>query len=59
MSGKSILERAFELAREHHCRSLDDIRRKLVAESYSNVDAHLDGKMIKKQLREAMRQQDA
>jgi hypothetical protein len=59
MSGKSIVERAFELARERQCRSLDDIRRKLVAERYSNVDAHLDGKMIKKQLREQMRQQDA
>ena len=53
MTNKTILERAFELARAG--KSVDDIRRQLSAEQYSNVEAHLAGGMIKKQLRNAMR----
>ncbi|MBC9033711.1 hypothetical protein IAG41_15050 [Sphingomonas sp. JC676] len=51
MIEKTILERAFELARNGDCQCLDDIRRRLSAERYSHVDDHLAGKMIQKQLR--------
>src|SRR5437868_12089559 len=34
-----ILERAFELAKAGDCASIDDIRRRLKAEKYSQVDA--------------------
>ena len=46
----NVVERAFELAREGRCRSVDDIRRKLKAEQFENVDGHLSGGTIKRQL---------
>lgn len=45
------VQRAFELARGGSCRSLDDIRRRLSREDCLNVDAHLAGKAIRKQLK--------
>jgi len=45
-----ILERAFELARSGDCSSIDDIRRRLKAEQYSQVDAHLSGATVRRQL---------
>lgn len=57
MTTISILERAFELSRNGRCRNLDDLRRQLVAERYSNVDQHLAGSTIKKQLRSLMQGQ--
>jgi len=45
-----ILERAFELARSGDCNSIDDIRRRLKAEQYSQVDAHLSGATVRRQL---------
>lgn len=48
---KSTLERAFELAREGRCHSLDDIRKTLSRENYDNVQAHLAGPAIAKQMR--------
>jgi hypothetical protein len=50
MSGGTI-ERAFELALDGSCRSLDDIRRRLAREQYAHVDAHLAGTTIRKQLK--------
>ena len=41
------VERAFELAPD--CRSIDEIRRKLKKEGYSNVDEHLHG-VLRKEL---------
>ena len=51
MSEKNLIERAFELASEGNCRSVDDIRRKLTAERFGNVEAHLGGTTIRKQLK--------
>ena len=45
-----ILERAFELAKAGDCTSIDDIRRRLKAEKYSQVDAHLAGATVRRQL---------
>ncbi|QDZ08733.1 hypothetical protein FPZ24_15700 [Sphingomonas panacisoli] len=46
----STVERAYELARSGTCRSVDDIRRKLTAERYESVQAHLSGASIKRDL---------
>jgi hypothetical protein len=45
MQTQNIIERAFLLARE--VGNIDDIRRTLRQEGYSNVDAHLAGASIK------------
>ena len=50
MNGPSTLERAFTLARSGECATLNDIRAKLKAESHDQVDAHLAGPSIKRQL---------
>ena len=44
-----IIERAFQLAPEST--SVDDIRKTLRQEGYSNVDAHLAGASIKAELK--------
>ena len=49
MPTQNIIERAFQLARESG--NLDDIRRILRKEGYSNVDAHLAGASIKADLK--------
>jgi hypothetical protein len=56
LSTDNIIERAFELAREGQCRTLDDIRRALSRERFANVNAHLAGLGIRNQLRKLMRQ---
>jgi hypothetical protein len=48
MDGPHIIERAFQLARAS--KSIDDIRRTLRDEGYSNVDAHLAGASIRQDL---------
>lgn len=50
-SEKSTLERAFELAREGRCHSIADIRRALTRENYNNVQAHLTGPTIARQMK--------
>lgn len=51
MQSPSTLERAFALARSGTCSSLDEIRRTLKRERYDQVEAHLAGSSIGKQLR--------
>lgn len=51
-----ILERAFELAKAGDCASIDDIRRRLKAEQYSQVDAHLAGATVRRQLLDLCRE---
>ena len=50
------LERAFELARTGECTSVDDIRKRLKAEQYSQVDAHLAGASVRRQLLDLCRE---
>ena len=52
----NILERAFELARTGECGSIDDIRRRLKTERYSQVDAHLSGATLRRQLLDLCRE---
>lgn len=50
----STVQRAFELAASGTCQSLDDVRRKLTAERYPNILAHLEGRSIRLQLKQLM-----
>jgi hypothetical protein len=50
------IERAFELAQSGHCATVDDIRRNLKGEGFAQVDAHLAGATVRKQLLELCRQ---
>jgi hypothetical protein len=52
MTALSTIERAFALARSGTCANLHEIRLKLRAERYDQVDAHLAGSAISRQLRE-------
>ena len=45
---KGIIERALELAPE--CASVSDVMRKLKAEGYTQIDAHLSGRLIRQQI---------
>lgn len=49
MQTQNIIERAFQLA--HDSSSIDEIRKVLRQEGYSNVDAHLGGASIKAELK--------
>ena len=49
MQTENIIERAFQLARESS--SVEEIRKTLRREGYSNVDAHLGGASIKADLK--------
>ena len=55
MNQRNIFERAFELARDGHHQSMDDIRRKLKAEKFDAVDGHMAGPTIAKQLKAAIK----
>lgn len=47
--------RAFELAREGTCQTIEDIRRQLEREKYEAIGAHLTGLSIRRQLSEIMK----
>jgi hypothetical protein len=51
----STVERAYALARNGPCTSLDDIRRQLERERYPSVNAHLSGPSIRRDLRQICR----
>lgn len=49
----STVERAFELARNGSCRTIEEIARRLKQEQFESVDTHLGGASIRKELRQA------
>ena len=49
------IERAFQLAPE--CSTIDDIRFKLKREGYSEVDNHLQGSSIQRDLKRMLKRQ--
>ena len=49
MQTPNIIERAFQLARDSS--SVEEVRKALRQEGYSNVDAHLGGASIKADLK--------
>jgi hypothetical protein len=46
----SVIERAFQLAREGRCTSVAQVRQTLKAERFDAVDAHVSGPSLMKQL---------
>lgn len=48
MYGVNIIERAFQLASE--CGSIREVRRRLIREGYVNVEAHLMGRQIHREI---------
>ena len=50
----NIFERAFAIARAGRARSIEDVRRTLKAESFENVESHLAGPSIKRQLKQLL-----
>ena len=52
MPPPTTLERAFALARSGSCANVHEIRARLRAERFDQVDAHLAGPAIARQLRE-------
>lgn len=48
----SILERAFDLARNGTCRSVEEIAKRLKQEHYESVETHLGGASLRKELRQ-------
>ena len=48
MDRRNVIERAYELASD--CGSIDEVRRKLSGEGYFQVDAHLSGQLIRRQI---------
>jgi hypothetical protein len=55
---KGTVERAFELARDGSCQSVEDIRRSLANEGYEGVRAHLAGAAISRQLKDLLHAKD-
>jgi hypothetical protein len=51
MTSPTTLERAFDLARSGTCASVADIRLALKRERFDQVEAHLSGHSINRQLR--------
>lgn len=51
MTHLNTVERAFILARSGDCVSVNDIRQRLRAERFDQVDAHLAGPSLSRQLR--------
>jgi hypothetical protein len=51
----SVVERAFQVAGS--CATIDEIRRMLRAEGFAQVDAHLGGRMIRRELKVLLREE--
>jgi hypothetical protein len=52
MSINSTVQSAFALARSGDCSNIDDIRRRLKRDGHDQVDAHLSGPSLIRQLRQ-------
>jgi hypothetical protein len=54
MNNVSAIERAFQLARAGDYPTIELIKKQLSREGHAQVELHLSGSLIKKQLRQAM-----
>ena len=54
MGTEGTIERALELARDGHHRSMSDLEMRLKREGFDHVYEHLRGSSIRQQLRQAM-----
>jgi hypothetical protein len=57
MQGIGIIERAFQIAGESA--SLDEVKQRLVREGYFSVEAHLQGRQIRRELADQLNRQVA
>jgi len=57
MEGVRIIERAFQLAPE--CGSIDELKRRLMREGYLQVNAHLSGRQIRRDIQPLLQRQEA
>lgn len=55
MNKPTVIERAFDVARSGRCKSIDEVRAILSREGHFNVDAHLSGGVLRKQLNALIR----
>lgn len=55
-SEQGTIERAFELARTGEARSMPELRARLIREGHLDVQHHLSGSLIRRQLRSLMDQ---
>ena len=51
----NVVERALEMARSGDYTAVSDIERRLKKDGYDRVREHLDGRMIRRQILEAMK----
>jgi len=49
MNERNIIQRAFEIAPE--CGSISEVRRRLIREGYLQVEAHLSGRQIRREVK--------
>jgi hypothetical protein len=49
MNAKDIVERAFDIAPE--CGSMEEVKRRLIREGFEQVNAHLSGWQIRREVR--------
>lgn len=56
MGSENPVERAFALARSGACRDLRDLERKLRHEGLANASQHLSGRLLRRQVSEAIRE---
>lgn len=52
----SVVERALDMARSGDYRAVSDIERRLQKDGFDRVREHLDGRLIRRQILEAMKQ---
>ena len=52
----SVVERALDMARSGDYRAVSDIKRRLQKDGFDRVREHLDGRLIRRQILEAMKQ---
>ena len=57
MEGVSIIERAYQLAPE--CDSMEELKRRLMREGYLQVNAHLSGRQIRRDIVPLLNRQGA
>jgi hypothetical protein len=50
MNDVGTIERAYALAKSGQCRNVEEVRRKLREQGATQVDLHLSGKLIRRQL---------
>lgn len=59
ITGRTLMERAFDIARDGNCANFQGLKMALAKEGFSNVDAELVGPSLRKQLSALIRNSEA